>query len=44
LPGESEKKNINIWRCSPKYADLYKSKIEVKASEIESLAMIKQIL
>jgi enterochelin esterase-like enzyme len=31
-------------KCSPKYAALYKSKIDVKESEIESLEMIEQFL
>jgi hypothetical protein len=30
----------NIWWCSPKYADLNKTEIDVKESEIESFEMI----
>jgi hypothetical protein len=33
----------NIWRCSPKYANLDEAKIDVKESEIESFEMIKQL-
>jgi hypothetical protein len=35
------KKNFGC--CSPKYADLDKTEIDVKESEIESIEMIKQL-
>jgi hypothetical protein len=38
-----EKRNIG-GRCSPKYADLYKSAIDVKESEIERLIVIESFL
>jgi hypothetical protein len=34
---------ISVWWCSPKYADLDKTEIDVKESEIESFQMIQQL-
>jgi hypothetical protein len=35
---------MKMGRCSPKYATLYKSKIDIKESEIKSFEMIEQFL
>jgi hypothetical protein len=34
---------MEIWWCSPKYAILDKTEIDVKESDIESYQMIKQL-
>jgi hypothetical protein len=51
LPKHKDKKewqeivlDAKLWWCSPKYATLDKTEIDVKESDIESHQMMKQLL